>query len=67
MHYTYSQNVFLTKYNIIKLGDFGIAKVLDSTLSKAQTVVRFPNVLDIFEWSIMQPYVPLYAPSAPIS
>lgn len=35
-------NVFLTSSNVVKLGDFGIAKVLDSTLEQANTVVGTP-------------------------
>ena len=34
-----SQNVFLTKNNMIKIGDFGISKTLDCTLAKAKTFV----------------------------
>ena len=37
-----SQNVFLTKNDMIKLGDFGIAKVLNETKAKAQTVLGTP-------------------------
>lgn len=40
-----SQNIFLTKRNMIKLGDFGIAKVLSNTKSKAQTIVGTPYYL----------------------
>ena len=40
-----SGNVFLMKSGIIKLGDFGIAKVLKSTLSKAISTVGTPYYL----------------------
>jgi NIMA (never in mitosis gene a)-related kinase len=40
-----SQNIFLTKNNMIKLGDFGIARVLSETKSKAKTVVGTPYYL----------------------
>lgn len=36
------QNVFLTKTNVVKLGDFGIAKVLSNTVERAKTVVGTP-------------------------
>ena len=37
-----SQNIFLTNDNIVKLGDFGIAKSLQMTLEKIKTVVGTP-------------------------
>ena len=49
------QNLFITKDNILKLGDFGIAKVLSSTRDKTKTIVGTPFYLapDIIE---NQPY-----------
>ena len=40
-----SNNVFLTKSGIIKLGDFGISKGLKSTWDKARTMVGTPYYL----------------------
>jgi len=40
-----SQNIFLTKTNIVKLGDFGIAKVLTGTQELAMTVIGTPYYL----------------------
>ena len=37
-----SQNVFLTSNNTIKLGDFGISKVLENTNAQAMTVQGTP-------------------------
>ena len=39
------QNIFITKANTIKLGDFGIARVLNKTQDKARTVVGTPYYL----------------------
>jgi NIMA (never in mitosis gene a)-related kinase len=37
-----SQNIFLTKANLIKLGDFGIAKILDETNQLLNTFIGTP-------------------------
>ena len=37
-----SQNIFLTKNNFVKLGDFGISKVLENTIAMAATVQCTP-------------------------
>ncbi|KAG8253078.1 Serine/threonine-protein kinase Nek1 [Homalodisca vitripennis] len=39
------QNIFLTRGNIVKLGDFGIAKVLQNTVELAKTCVGTPYYL----------------------
>eukprot|EP00116_Pleurobrachia_bachei_P010055 sb/3470317/ len=40
-----TQNVFLTRSNIIKIGDFGIARVLEHTVDMASTCVGTPCYL----------------------
>jgi NIMA (never in mitosis gene a)-related kinase len=40
-----SQNVFMTQTGIVKLGDFGVAKVLENTMAKAQTQIGTPFYL----------------------
>ncbi|XP_062514135.1 serine/threonine-protein kinase Nek4-like [Corticium candelabrum] len=39
------QNIFLTKGDVIKVGDFGISKLLDNTLDMANTCVGTPYYL----------------------
>lgn len=40
-----TQNIFLTRNNMIKLGDFGIAKVLKNTSELARTAIGTPYYL----------------------
>ncbi|XP_071951524.1 uncharacterized protein [Antedon mediterranea] len=40
-----SQNIFLTRKGIIKLGDFGIARVLNNTMELARTCIGTPYYL----------------------
>lgn len=39
------QNIFISQNNSLKLGDFGIARVLNRTIDKARTVVGTPYYL----------------------
>ena len=49
------QNIFLTAKNMIRVGDFGIARVLKNTLDCAKTVVGTPYYLSP-EVCSSQPY-----------
>ena len=40
-----SQNIFLTSQHFVKMGDFGIAKVLNKTAELANTIVGTPYYL----------------------
>jgi NIMA (never in mitosis gene a)-related kinase len=40
-----TSNIFLSSNGVLKIGDFGIAKILDETLEIAQTVVGTPYYL----------------------
>ncbi|AIN96717.1 protein kinase, putative [Leishmania panamensis] len=50
-----TQNIFLTNENLIKLGDFGIARTLANTYDQAQTFVGTPYYLSP-ELILEQPY-----------
>ncbi len=46
LHYEIkSQNIFLTKEPLVKLGEFGIAKCLDTIIEKAKTLIGSPYYL----------------------
>ena len=49
------QNVFLTKGNIVKLGDFGVARALEGTQDLCQTVIGTPYYLSPEVWN-NEPY-----------
>ncbi|KAK6972783.1 serine/threonine-protein kinase Nek6 [Biomphalaria glabrata] len=40
-----TENVFLNKRNVVKVGDFGISRILDNTIDVAKTVVGTPSYL----------------------
>ncbi len=40
-----SQNIFVDRFDTVKLGDFGIAKVLKSTMAQANTLIGTPYYL----------------------
>ena len=40
-----TQNIFLTRDNIVKVGDFGIARFLQNTQDHANTVIGTPYYL----------------------
>jgi NIMA (never in mitosis gene a)-related kinase len=51
------QNIFLTSFGIVKLGDFGVAKSLTSTADLAKTVIGTPYYLAPEIWN-SKPYGP---------
>ena len=45
-----SQNIFLGKHRTVKLGDFGIARIMDGTTDYARTCVGTPYYLSPEIW-----------------
>ena len=50
-----TQNIFLSQHNLVKVGDFGIAKVLQNTQDHACTAIGTPYYLSP-EICQQQPY-----------
>lgn len=49
------QNIFLTRANIVKIGDFGVARALEGTQDLCQTVIGTPYYLSPEVWN-NEPY-----------
>lgn len=49
------QNIFLTRANVVKIGDFGVARALEGTQDLCQTVIGTPYYLSPEVWN-NEPY-----------